>query len=100
METNRAANEINQTDKNKLLQILGVTFGLAVVIGGTIGVGILRSPGAVAAQLGSIWLALSFAATRAGFAAPVSRLGLSVRAAGNVAGGDSAFLRLYCQQFE
>jgi hypothetical protein len=30
----------------------------AVVIGGTVGVGILRSPGAVAAQLGSGWLIL------------------------------------------
>jgi APA family basic amino acid/polyamine antiporter len=35
----------------KLLQILGVGFGLAVTIGGTIGMGILRTPGAVAAQL-------------------------------------------------
>ncbi len=42
--------------KNKLLKILGIGFGLAIVIGGTIGVGILRSPGAVAAQLGSVWL--------------------------------------------
>ena len=33
----------------KLLQILGVGFGLAVTIGGTIGMGILRTPGAVAA---------------------------------------------------
>ena len=38
---------------NSLLRILGVGFGVAVVIGGTVGVGILRSPGAVAAHLGS-----------------------------------------------
>lgn len=37
--------------QNKLLRILGVTFGLAVAIGGTIGIGILRMPGVVAAQL-------------------------------------------------
>jgi APA family basic amino acid/polyamine antiporter len=39
----------------KLLKILGVGFGLAVGIGGTIGVGILRNPGGVAEQLGSVW---------------------------------------------
>ncbi len=38
----------------KLLRILGVGFGLAIAVGGTIGVGILRSPGPVAEQLGSI----------------------------------------------
>ena len=40
----------------KLLRILGVGFGLAIVIGGTVGVGILRSPGPIAEQLGSVWL--------------------------------------------
>jgi basic amino acid/polyamine antiporter, APA family len=33
------------------LRILGVGFGLAVTIGGTIGMGILRTPGEIAAQL-------------------------------------------------
>jgi len=37
--------------KNRLLRILGVTFGVAVAIGGTIGIGILRMPGVVAAEL-------------------------------------------------
>src|SRR5262245_29193307 len=41
---------------DKLLQILGIGFGIAVGIGGTIGVGILRIPGAIAAQLGSVSL--------------------------------------------
>lgn len=41
-----------------LLRILGVGFGLAVGIGGTIGVGILRSPGPIAEQLGSVWLVM------------------------------------------
>ena len=39
----------------QLLKILGVGFGVAVGIGGTIGVGILRNPSGVAAQLGSFW---------------------------------------------
>lgn len=40
----------------KLLKILGVTFGIAITIGGMIGLGILRTPGTVAAHLGSSWL--------------------------------------------
>ncbi|MGH9603076.1 MAG: APC family permease [Terriglobales bacterium] len=39
-----------------LLQILGVGFGLAVIIGNTIGAGILRTPGDVAAQLPNAWM--------------------------------------------
>ena len=53
----------NSTEKTvaphgKLLKILGVTFGIAVTIGSMIGLGILRTPGSVAAQLGSVWLIL------------------------------------------
>jgi APA family basic amino acid/polyamine antiporter len=39
--------------------VLGVAFGLAGSVGGTIGAGILRTPGLVAAQLGSAPLVLS-----------------------------------------
>jgi APA family basic amino acid/polyamine antiporter len=41
------------TSRGKLLQILGVSFGVAVIIGNTILVGILRTPGDVAARLPS-----------------------------------------------
>lgn len=58
MKSTEAIGEVQMSEKNKLLRILGVTFGLAVVIGGTIGVGILRSPGAVVAQLGSVWVVI------------------------------------------
>jgi basic amino acid/polyamine antiporter, APA family len=37
--------------KGHLLRILGVTFGIAVIVGGTIATGILRTPGEVAAGL-------------------------------------------------
>ena len=40
-------------EKQNLKKILGVSFGIAITIGGTIGVGILRTPGLVAANLGS-----------------------------------------------
>ncbi len=43
------------TEKPKLLRILGLTFGLSIVVGGMIGVGILRTPGIVASNLGSFW---------------------------------------------
>ena len=59
METTQTTAEIQSAEKNKLLRILGVGFGLAVVIGGMIGVGILRTPGIVAANLGSAWLILA-----------------------------------------
>jgi APA family basic amino acid/polyamine antiporter len=36
-----------------LVRILGVGFGLAVIVGSTIGIGILRTPGLVAGQLGN-----------------------------------------------
>jgi len=45
-----------------LLRILGVAFGLAVIVGSTLGIGILRTPGLVAGQLTSrssilaVWL--------------------------------------------
>ncbi|GGC14433.1 APC family permease [Dyadobacter sediminis] len=42
--------------KNELFKILGVGFGIAVTVGGTVGTGILRKPGPIAAQLGDPWL--------------------------------------------
>jgi basic amino acid/polyamine antiporter, APA family len=43
---------VSQPDqRGTLLRVLGVGFGLAVTIGGTIGMGILRTPGEVAKQL-------------------------------------------------
>ncbi|MEO7938203.1 MAG: APC family permease [Burkholderiaceae bacterium] len=38
----------------RLLQVLGVAFGLAVLVGNTIGMGILRTPGEIAAQVPSV----------------------------------------------
>ncbi|MFN2481780.1 MAG: APC family permease [Pyrinomonadaceae bacterium] len=42
-----------------LLRVLGVGFGLAVIVGNTIGAGILRAPGDVAKQLPHPWLFLA-----------------------------------------
>ncbi len=53
-----AAIEPNVAQKNRLLRILGLGFGLAVVIGGVIGVSIFRLPGPIAGLLGKTWLIL------------------------------------------
>lgn len=41
--------------RGRLLTVLGLTFGLAVTIGNTIGAGILRTPGEIAARLPTVW---------------------------------------------
>jgi basic amino acid/polyamine antiporter, APA family len=45
--------------RGRLLQVLGVGFGVAVAIGTTIGAGIFRAPGEVAARLPDTWLFLA-----------------------------------------
>ena len=45
--------------RGRLLQVLGVGFGVAVAIGTTIGAGIFRAPGEVAARLPETWLFLA-----------------------------------------
>lgn len=45
--------------QGRLLRVLGVSFGLAVIIGNTIGAGILRTPGEVAAQVPNAWVFIS-----------------------------------------
>ena len=44
--------------RGHLLRVLGVVFGMAVTVGITIGMGILRTPGEIAAQLPNVWLFL------------------------------------------
>lgn len=44
---------------NQLKKVLGVSFGIAILIGGTIGVGILRTPGAIAGMLDNYWLIIA-----------------------------------------
>jgi APA family basic amino acid/polyamine antiporter len=44
------------SERTNLLRILGLGFGLAVVVGGTIGASIFRLPGSVAALLATPWL--------------------------------------------
>lgn len=45
--------------QGRLLRVLGLGFGLAVIIGNTIGAGIFRTPGEIASQLPNVWLFLA-----------------------------------------
>lgn len=55
----------SEKNKGELLKLLGVGFGIAVTVGGTIGTGILRKPGPIAANLGDptlimlVWVLVS-----------------------------------------
>ena len=45
--------------RTDLKKVLGVTFGIAVLVGGTIGSGILRNPGTIAEILNNYWLIIA-----------------------------------------
>ncbi len=44
---------------NHLKKVLGFSFGIAILVGSTIGVGILRTPGAIAGLLNNYWLIIA-----------------------------------------
>jgi basic amino acid/polyamine antiporter, APA family len=54
--------------RTSLRRILGLGFGIAVIFGGTVGVGILRMPGTIAGQLGSFWPIMFVWAAGGGYA--------------------------------
>jgi APA family basic amino acid/polyamine antiporter len=53
--SNQSANSSPLPRAKPLSRILGVGFGVAVIFGGTVGVGILRLPGVIAGEMGSFW---------------------------------------------
>jgi basic amino acid/polyamine antiporter, APA family len=51
-----ASDDLKRSPRStSLSRILGVGFGIAVIFGGTVGVGILRLPGTIAGEMGSFW---------------------------------------------
>jgi APA family basic amino acid/polyamine antiporter len=50
------ATPVTDNRRGRLLKVLGIGFGLAVIIGNSVGAGILRAPGEVAYQLPNPWL--------------------------------------------
>jgi len=55
---NKSSQTTTNERRGRLLRVLGVGFGLAVIIGNTIGAGIFRTPGDIAAHLQTPWLFL------------------------------------------
>ena len=49
----------SKSTSNHLQKVLGQGFGIAILLGSTIGVGILRTPGSIAAVLNSYWLIIA-----------------------------------------
>jgi APA family basic amino acid/polyamine antiporter len=47
---------MKNTKPNQLKKALGFSFGIAILVGSTIGVGILRTPGIIAGMLDNFWL--------------------------------------------
>jgi APA family basic amino acid/polyamine antiporter len=56
MPSKAVASSSPDKSRGHLLRVLGVGFGLAVTIGGTIGMGIFRTPGEIAGYLPNAWL--------------------------------------------
>lgn len=50
---------MTKSKNNILLKKLGLSFNIAILIGGTIGVGILRTPGEIAGLLDNYWLIIT-----------------------------------------
>ena len=50
---------MENSKKNPLKKALGIGFGIAILVGSTIGVGILRTPGAIAGMLDNYWLIIA-----------------------------------------
>jgi APA family basic amino acid/polyamine antiporter len=64
----RPGRDTQPVPAGSLHRILGIGFGIAVTVGGTIGVGILRTPGMVAGQLGNPWLVVAIWICGGGYA--------------------------------
>jgi APA family basic amino acid/polyamine antiporter len=54
-----APNTTETPGRGHLLRVLGLGFGLSVIIGNTIGAGIFRAPGTIAEHLPNVWLFLA-----------------------------------------
>jgi APA family basic amino acid/polyamine antiporter len=58
LNTEQAATVSAQPNRGRLLQVLGVWFGIAAAVGNTIAAGIVRAQGYIAAFLPNVWLFL------------------------------------------
>ena len=84
---------MEQAEPARLLRVLGVVFGIAVVVGGTVGQGILRAPGEVAAGVPSAMPMLALWALVGGFAAIDAMSTVELAASIRRTGGPYIFVR-------
>lgn len=91
MSANPASAEPRQ---GRLLAAAGVTFGVAVTVGNAVGVGILRSPSQIAAEMPGVWAYLAVWLAAGGYAFLVANAysELATRATG-AAGGQYVWIR-------
>jgi basic amino acid/polyamine antiporter, APA family len=86
MPTQIPARSTRVQHRSPLVCILGVGFSVAVIFGGTVGVGILRLPGTIAGELRTFWLILAIWAVGALYALlgaiSLSELGTAMPQAG------------------
>lgn len=76
-----------------LLRVLGTAFGIAVVVGGTVGQGIMRTPGIVAGGLPIAWMILALWLAGGLFALVDSMSAVELSTSIQTSGGPYAFTR-------
>ena len=91
--------ESGLVQRNKLLRILGLGFGLAVIVGGTIGVSIFRLPGPTASSLGNTWLILAVWTLGGGFTLLNANYTAELATMIPMAGGPYVYARRACGEF-
>lgn len=84
---------MSDTDSSHLLRVLGIAFGVAVVVGGTIGQGILRTPGMVAQGVQSEPLMLTLWIVGGGIAMIDAMSTVELASSIRLAGGPYVFAR-------
>jgi APA family basic amino acid/polyamine antiporter len=83
----------SQVQSTSLLRVLGLAFGIAVVVGGAIGQGIMRTPGIVASVVPDAWLILALWAGGGALALIDGLVVMELGAALPCSGGPYAFAR-------
>jgi APA family basic amino acid/polyamine antiporter len=89
----RFGGKVAMSSRGSLLRILGITFGIAVVVGGMVGQGILRTPGIIAGAVHSPELILALWATGALLAGLSAFAYIELATAIPCAGGPYDFVR-------
>ena len=93
MDNSFAARDAADLPSNHLLRILGIGFGIAIVIGAVIGGSVIKTAGILAANLGSEWLVIGVLALGAVWALMGANVYAELGTMLPEAGGGYVFLR-------